>query len=67
LEGVRLSNPRVVILEDIDHLRLLTEDHLDETLASIRYHLDALATLDAQQEDLLEIVPELCLLGGCLL
>lgn len=43
-------------------MRLLTEDHLDETLAGLRYHLDALATLDAQREDLLEILPELCLL-----
>jgi hypothetical protein len=41
---------------------LLTEDHLDETLAGLWYHLDALAALDAQREDLLEIVPELCLL-----
>ena len=45
-------------------MRLLREDHLDETIAWFRYHLDTLAAQDAQREDLLEEVPEERLLGG---
>jgi hypothetical protein len=45
-------------------LRLLSENHVDETIAGLRYHLDALAALDAQREDLLKVVPDERLLGG---
>ncbi len=45
-------------------MRLLSENHVDETIAGLRYHLDALAALDAQREDLLKVVPDERLLGG---
>lgn len=43
---------------------MLSEDHLHETIARLRYYLDTLAALDAKREDLLEVVPEERLLGG---
>ena len=64
MKCVRFGNPRVVILKDVNHLRLLSEDHLHETIGRLRYHLDTLTALDAQREDLLEVVPKERLLGG---